>query len=115
MRYRILSPEGDYTFGRGKSEFLVNTPEAVAQAVGTRLKLLTGEWFLDQEEGTPYSSDILGNNTSALYDQAIQQRIIGTQGVVEIEAYTSTLNNRNLTVDVIIKTLYGTTQLQQVI
>lgn len=40
MRYRVLSPTGDYTFGQGPGEFLVNSPAAVAQAIGTRLRLM---------------------------------------------------------------------------
>lgn len=60
MRYRKLNTNGDYTFGQAQSNFYVNTPEAVAQAVKTRLLLIQGEWFLDVSEGTPYSAKILG-------------------------------------------------------
>ena len=115
MRYRILSSTGDYVFGQGASEFLVNTPETVSQAVKTRLLLAQGDWFLDLTEGTPYSTQILGNNL-ATYDQAIQARILGTQGVTAILAYQSTLDgDRQLTVNATINTLYGTTTIQQVL
>lgn len=110
-----MSPTGDYVFGQGAAQFLVNTPEAVAQAVRTRLALWAGEWFLDLTEGTPYDTQILGTNTQSLYDQAIQDRILGTQGVVSIDEYYSVLDaTRNLTVNATITTLYGTTTLQQV-
>lgn len=116
MKYRVLSPEGDYVFGRGTSQFLTNTPETVAQAVRTRLLLALGEWFLDMMEGTPYRTRILGNNTMALYDQAIQQRILETQGVTGIESYFSTLSQeRQLSVSARINTVYGPVQLQQVL
>lgn len=109
MRYRRLSESGDYVFGQGASEFLVNTPDAVAQAVLTRLRLATGEWFLDLNEGTPYSTEILGENTRPLYDQAIRDRILGTQGVTSIQEYNSYLDTttRALTVACSINTLYG--------
>ncbi len=114
MRYRMLSSTGDYVFGQGPSEFLVDTPETVAQAVKTRLGLASGEWFLDDEEGTPYSTEILGEGTQALYDQAIQSRILGTQGVTSIAEYGSYLSpERNLTVKAIINTIYGTIPLEQ--
>lgn len=115
MRNRRLSATGDYVFGQGPSEFLVNTPAAVAQAVLTRLKLATGEWFLDLNEGTPYSTQILGENTQPLYDQAIRDRILGTQGVTSIESYVSILDTttRALTVDCTINTLYGTVTITQ--
>lgn len=108
MRYRILSENDDYVFGQGAAEFLVNSPEAVAQSVKTRLLLITGEWFLDTTEGTPYYTEILGSGTIALYDQAIQSRILGTTGVVKISNYISVLDiNRNLTVSCDLTTIYG--------
>lgn len=114
MRNRILSPTGDYTFGQGASEFLINTPAAVAQAVQTRLQLAQGEWYLDRDEGTPYSTEILGENTQDLYDQAIRERILGTPGVMAIVNYASYLDSeRQLTVSCTINTIYGTTTVQQ--
>lgn len=108
MKYRALSPSGDYVFGQGLSEFLVNSPQAVAQAVQTRLGLFTGEWFLDQTEGTPYAAEILGTSTQPLYDQAIQERIIGTQGVQSLDDYASFLDqSRKLSVACMITTIYG--------
>lgn len=116
MRYRALSVDGDFTFGRGVRNFLVNTPDAVAQAVVTRLRLLTGEWFLDSTEGTPYSTKILGTQTRPLYDEAIRDRILGTEGVTELVDYFSTFDGetRKLTVQATINTLYGQTSIQQV-
>lgn len=115
MRYRQLSPDADYVFGQGAGEFLVNTPEAVAQAVQTRLLLAQGEWYLDQTEGTPYSTQILGTGTQDLYDQAIKERILGTPGVTAIVSYASLLDaDRALTVACTIDTLYGTVAINQV-
>lgn len=114
MRYRVLSATDDYVFGSGPSEFLVNSPEAVAQAVKTRLMLARGEWFLDTEEGTPYSTEILGEGTLELYDQAIRERILGTQGVTAIDQYASYLDpQRNLRVACTISTIYGATTVNQ--
>ena len=46
MRYRIEDANGDMTWGSGDKNFYYNQPEAVAQAVMTRLRLWSGEWFL---------------------------------------------------------------------
>ena len=89
MRYRKLDANGDYTFGRSQANFLVNSPEAVAQAIQTRLALWEGEYFLDTSKGTPYWTQILGTGTWALYDQAIKDRILGTTGVLQIASYQS--------------------------
>lgn len=117
MRYRTLSSTGDYVFGAGPSEFLENTPETVAQAVGTRLRLLQGEWFLDLQEGLPASTQILGAGTQTLYDRAIQDRILETPGVRSISNYGSVLNTstRELTVQCTINTIYGATPVQEVL
>jgi hypothetical protein len=111
MRYRKLDANRDYSFGRGQTDFLINSPEAVAQAIRTRLDLATGEWFLNTAEGTPYASQILGSNTYPVYDTAIKERIVGAQGVLGITDYTSTLdpNTRSLQVTATVETLYGTT------
>ena len=58
MKYRKLDANGDYLFG-GSGEFFVDSPDAVRQAIQTRLLLLTREWFLDAQEGTPYDPDIV--------------------------------------------------------
>jgi hypothetical protein len=115
MRYRALSPTGDYTFGQGPSEMLVDSPDAVAQAVQTRLQLWEGEWFLDLTEGTPYESKILGTNRQDTHDQAVQERILGTQGAASIAEYASvTDSDRNLTINATVNTVYGATTIQQV-
>jgi len=110
MRYRKLTETGDYSFGRGTSQILENNPEAVAQAVKTRLALITGEWRLDLTEGTPYNTQVLGTNTRDLYDIAIQERINETQGLTQIVEYTSSIADRDLVIVCSIDTIYGTTQ-----
>jgi hypothetical protein len=60
MRYRREDADGDYTFGSGDDTWLINSPEAVAQAVKTRFELWYGQWFLDTTEGTPWIQSVLG-------------------------------------------------------
>jgi hypothetical protein len=107
-----LDSAGDYTFGRGKDNFLVDSSEAVAQYVRTRLLLITGEWFLDVTEGTPYSTDIVGEHTQFLYDAAIQSRVLGTPGALQITTYSSQVTDRNLVVQISVDTIYGSAQLR---
>lgn len=115
MRYRALSDDGDYTFGRGQGNFLVDSSAAVAQAVRTRLALATGEWFLDSSEGTPYSTQVLGVRTAATYDPALRGRILGTPGVRALLSYESTRDPdiRKLTVRALADTIYGQTMVTQ--
>lgn len=117
MRYRVLSPTGDYSFGQGPSQILVNSPETVAQAVGTRLALLAGEWFLDQTDGLPFYTQVAGTDTQGIYDNAIRTRILGTPGVTSIDQYASSLDptTRALTVAASISTIYGPAAVQKAI
>lgn len=66
MRYRREDADGDYTFGSGDDTWLINSPEAVAQAVKTRFELWYGQWFLDTTEGTPWSQSVLGRQNRKL-------------------------------------------------
>jgi len=117
MQYRALDSNGDYIFGKPRNSFLSNSPAAVAQAVKTRLSLITGEWFLDTTEGTPYMTDVLGTGTQATYDMAIKARVLGTEGVSEIADYASTRNreDRTLSVAMTLNTIYGQTTVEQVL
>lgn len=107
MRYRALSSTGDYQFGR-VGVFLINTPEAVAQAIMTRLNLWSGEWFLDTSEGTPYETRILGTGTQGTRDAAVRERILGTPGVLSLVSYSSAVDaDRKMTVRATVSTAYG--------
>lgn len=117
MRYRTLDANGDYTFGQAGQNFYVDSPAAVAQAIQTRLKLIQGEWFLDQTVGTPYNTQILGAGTESTRDLAVQTVILETQGVNEILDYASYLNpsTRQFTVAATVDTIYGQTTITQAI
>lgn len=111
MRYRKLDANGDYTLGTS-SDFLIDSPEAVAQAIKTRLSLWTGEWFVDTSDGTPWNERVLGKRQRGKsYDAAIKQRILATTGVKELTSYSSAFdgNARSLSVTAVVTTIYGTT------
>ncbi len=116
MRYRRLDEALDYAFGHGAADYLSDSPECVAQAVGTRLRLLAGEWFLDLQEGIPYAPAVLGRHTKESYDPVIRARILETDGVTGITEYESEYDGetRRLVVSVTIDTVYGTATVQEV-
>lgn len=114
MRYRKLSPTGDYVFGNGQSDFYRDVPEAVGQAVETRLLLWLGEWFLDITEGTLYLQGVLGKHLQSTADSTIKNRALGAQGMVGIPIYESEINvdTRAMAAQFSINTIYGPTQIQ---
>jgi hypothetical protein len=105
----MLDASGDYAFGQGPQNFLIDSPLAVAQAVRTRLRLFTGEWFLDTSEGTAWADQVLGENTKTGYDAVIRNRILGTQGLTQVDSYESSCDpvSRKLAVRVEVTTDYG--------
>lgn len=111
MRYRKLDENGDYSFGQAKADFLVNSPDTVAQAVLTRLNLWVGEWFANIDDGTGWTTDVLGKGSSGLYEMMLRQRVLGTPGVTEILDFQAIFDadSRRLTVYITINTVYGQT------
>ena len=110
MRYRKLDANGDYTFGQGNTRgFWQDVPDAVGQAALTRLRLWTGDWFLNLPDGTPYRTQVLGKYTGNTADPAIQARILGTPGVKAILAYASQQDRdtRIFNIQCTLDTIYG--------
>lgn len=106
MRYRELSSDGDYQF-LGASPFLVNSPQTVAQAIRTRLRLHAGEWFLDDRVGFDLEK-VLGTNTQNTRDEEVKRVISSTQGVLELLAYASeVVPSRRFEVTATVDTIYG--------
>lgn len=108
MKYRRLSEKGDMTFGRAAADFLTDAPDAVIQAVKTRLQLIAGEWFLDLAAGTPYPQGVFGYNAPTA-DYVIRQRILDTKGVRAITAFEAAFDSetRKKTINATIATIYG--------
>lgn len=108
MRYRKLDANGDYVLGLGAQNFLVNSPQCVAQAVLTALNLWLGEWFLNLLSGVAWMTQVVGFNPKELYDSVVQDCINNVQGVQSIVSYNSTLSPlRVLTITVDILTIYS--------
>lgn len=115
MRYRALSADGDYTFGQGAANFLVDSPDTVGQYVRTRLLLWEGEWFLDVTDGTPWLQGVLGKApTKEERDILVRQRILDTPGVTAITAYSSSIDpaTRSFSVTATTDTQFGQTTVE---
>lgn len=109
MRYRKLDENGDYSFGKSHHDFWQDVPDAVAQAVRTRLALWEGEWFLNTADGMTWNTRVLGKRTDKTRDPAIKARMLGTKGMLEIAQYSSNLDRdeRSFTVNANLTTIYS--------
>ena len=113
MRYRRLDSNGDYTFGNGRYDFLIDI-EAVPQAIKTKLNLFQGEWWEDLSEGLPFYQDIAGQFIKSDEDKDMItrlycNRISDVEAVTEFESVDAEFDNENrkysLKADV--NTVYG--------
>lgn len=116
MRYRKLDDNGDFSAGHGPADFFRDSPDAVGQAVLTRLRLWTGEWFLDTAEGTPYREQVLGVRKRQTAGPALKMRIAATEGVTAVDDFAAEYDGdaRTLAVSATVSTIYGETQISEV-
>jgi len=120
MIYRRLDENHDMCFGRGKQDFLedsVGNPEAIAQAIKTRLLLFLGEWWMDLYDGLPLWEQILGQriDNKNIINEILIDRIKGLllpdnqYGVIGVTEVTSEYNSdsRKYTFSCVVDTIYG--------
>lgn len=117
MRYRKLSNVGDMTFGHQQHDFHRDVPEAVAQAVDTRLRLWLGEWFLDESEGTPYVQAMLGAHVQQSIEPAMRARLLNTQHVTSIDSFefVRAAEERGITILASLSTEFGSVAITEVL
>ena len=86
LTYRKLDSNGDPMMGRGTANF-VSDLDAVAQAILTKLRLFTNEWWENRNTGTPLFDEMLGtsnNSKPQLVAQLLKQRILETPYVLSV-------------------------------
>lgn len=89
---------------------VIKGADRVRQNLLIKLKLWTGEWFLDTEFGTPYLDNILGKQISlAGAVAALQKSILEVNDVAGINSFNYEFNrqSRSLAVDFEASTPYG--------
>ena len=95
ITYRQVDANGDPIWGQGQANF-VSDIYAVAQAIGTRLKLLQGEWWENVNAGTPVFQSMLGVGGSGKRPNAISllivQRILSTPYVRGVSSVVTSYN-----------------------
>lgn len=119
MKYRRLDSAHDYCFGRSHSDYLVDvveSPDAVAQAIKTRLLLFLGEWWANIKDGLPLWQQVLGRRIrKEAVDQLLIRRIRnwkmpdGRTPVTSVISVSSTLNSetREYSFACTVNTVYG--------
>lgn len=89
---------------------IITGAERVSQNIEIKLKLWRGEWFLDEEFGTPYMESILGKQVTLNGAvSAIKQSILEVADVNSITefSYNFIRSERRLSVEFTADTSYG--------
>ena len=117
MKYRRLTTEHDYCFGRSQSDYLsdsVGSPDAIAQAIQTSLLLFLGEWWENTKDGLPMWQKILGSRTKkAVIDKIIISRVRqvrtpdGTKAVTKVSNVQSSMTGRDYSFSCVVDTIFG--------
>lgn len=112
MKYRALDENGDMTAGNGDKDFIYST-DAIAQAIRTRLLLLYGEWWEDQEDGLPFFEKIAGQKNKAIAANLIRRRIATTIGVLSVGNIQINFKGRVLTFQAEVMTSEGKIEIKE--
>lgn len=91
-------------------QFITDRDE-IAQTIRTRLKLFLGEYFRNINDGTPWFQSILNKRgTLTAKDAIIKQRIVQTEGVIELVSFSTDydINARKYSVECAVNTQFGT-------
>jgi hypothetical protein len=109
MRDFALDTDGDIAIVNGDF-VLVDGAERVRQQAQIKLKLWTGEWFLDTAFGTPWLDGILGKGVSISAALALLQaslmEIDGVSGIDTI-IYAYDEQKRKLNLSIALNSAYG--------
>lgn len=84
MTVRRTTSAGDWTFGKGRADYVARTT-AIRQNVVTRLRSFRNDWFADVDAGSPWI-EIFGqkSNRTRLIGE-IERVVLATYGVRTIE------------------------------
>lgn len=110
-----LGDDGDLVVQNG-SLLRVSGRDAIAQDIVCRLRFVRGEWYQNQNDGTPWFEDIFGDGFSEPVARAILSRVVReTPGVVSLDTLTldQDASTRTLTADIAATTQDGDTLVLQ--
>lgn len=87
---------GDLVFANGYTLTTSDEANVVAQRIYIHLRTFKGEWFMDTLYGVPWF-EIFGkkNITKGSVDRILQEEVYKVEGVREVVAWESSLNNQS--------------------
>ena len=106
MKVRAIDSVGDWSFGKGKSDYKKDI-DAVAQMLKTRLQSFLGDCFFDLSEGVDWFN-LNGNKDIDELKIRISTVILNTENVIKAtEIFVTLGSNRNFLIKYEVETIYG--------
>jgi hypothetical protein len=100
MNDLMLGGDGDLLVS-GLDLSIIKGADRVRQNIQIKLKLWTGEWFLDTEFGTPYLESILGKQISLnAAIAALKQSILAVNDVNAITDFTYNFSRQTRAINI---------------
>lgn len=115
MIFRALDSNSDWTFGKGKQNYLRDL-DAITLNLITRLNQWKGDCYYSPAEGVDYNN-FLDKGTKVFLDRDIKRVILQSEGILKINSFESVLSSdiRELEIETSINTIYGDTIVQEVL
>lgn len=108
MSFRNLDNNGDWTFGLGRNNYVIENQE-IALNIKTRVLSFLGDCFFATDEGIDYWN-LLEYNKQDQLENAIASTIAATDGVQKVNNVDIIIgSNRRMTVSYSIYTIYSQT------
>jgi len=106
MRVRSLDVNGDWNFGKGREDYLLDN-NAIVQNLKTRLQSFLGDCFFDIKAGIDWFT-LLGSKNQLAIELAVRAVIFNTEGVTGIISSSVTLlSTRELRIQYTVETVYS--------
>lgn len=110
MRVRSLDENNDWTFGKGRNNYLKDV-KAITQNIKTRLQSFLGDCFFDLQAGIDWFN-LLGSKNQLGLELAVRTVILNTEGVSAIVDFSINLDQytRAISMTYTVETVYTRSQ-----
>lgn len=106
MIFRNLNSNNDWTFGKGKNNF-VSKNDAIRLDIKTRLQSWVNNCFFDLSAGIDWNNRLGSKNQQTLLEADLRRVILQSDGVTGINSASTSLINRVFTANYDVSTIYS--------
>lgn len=106
MIIRALDASGDWTFGKGRNDYLSGNA-AIGLSVSTRLYSFLGDCFFAVNAGIDWFN-LLGSKNRVALELAVRSTILNTDGITGIVSLSTNLDpsTRNISMTYVLSSVY---------